>query len=237
MSATIYTNGSTGSKRVQLSNGQMCRRMQYLNNWTTLRIGLRLCFPSAANITGTPRLWVGVGSGTANAIGDATTTNWFGAYFDTATLARGTLVTPAIAYSQGNWLRPVKRVGTTTTAGGSLITSGLTMSLSDTFLSILMVEITKGSPNYTINAGFPSTNSAFNGEALPGVTEAKMDQYMSLPIGFTGIGAVGNPNYVVGTSQAMAMSEAAGNLDCVQIYWDKTAVLCEVESVYHRKLA
>jgi hypothetical protein len=212
--------------------------MIYLNNWTTIRIGLRLCIPSAANIVGTPRLWVGVGSGLANAIGDATTTNWVGAYTDTATWTRATVAgPPVVAHSGTLIIRSVKKVGTTVTQNAAGFGSNVLFSLQDTFLSLLMVEITKGSPNYSINVGMPSATTAFNGVALPGITEAQMDQYMQLPIGFTGMTAVTNTSYNSPGAQTLAMSEVAGNLDCVQIYWDKSAANCEIESVYHRKLA
>lgn len=236
MSATIYTNSSTASKRIQLSNGQMARRMIYLNNWTTIRIGLRLTVPSAANIVGTPRLWVGVGSGTAAAVGDAITTNFIGLYTSGATWSRLTNVSPAIAYCVTTG-RPVKKVGATITDTGANFSNNITLPLSDTFLSLILLEITKGSPNYTIIAGMATSITAFNGVALPGITEAQMDQYMTLPIGMTGITTVTNAGYNVATSQNLAMSEVAGNLDAVQVYWDKTAANCEIESVYHRKLA
>jgi hypothetical protein len=236
MSATIYTNGTTGTKRVQLSNGQMCRRMIYLNNWTTMRIGLRLTVPSASSIAGTPRLWVGVGSGLTNAIGDASTTNWIGIYTDSATWTRSTLVSPAIGYFAATG-RSVKRVGTTVTQNAAGFGQNLVFPMSDTFLTVLLVEITKGSPNYTINIGAAGSSSAFNGAALPGITEANMDAFMSLPIGMSGITAVVNTSYSTPGAQTLAMSEAAGNLDTIQVYWDKTTAPCEVESIYHRKLA
>lgn len=236
MSATIYTNSGTASKRVQLANGQMLRRPIYLNNWTTMRIGLRLTVPSAVNITGTPRLWVGMGSGLTNGIGDTTTTNWIGIYTDSATWTRSTLVTPAIGYFAATG-RSVKKVGTTVTQNAAGFGQNLVFPMSDIFLTVLLVEITKGSPNYTINVGAAGSSAAFNGVALPGITEANMDAYMNLPIGMSGITAVTNTSYSTPGAQTLAMSEAAGNLDCIQIYWDKTSANCEIESVYHRKLA
>lgn len=237
MSATIVSTG--GTKRLQLSNGQALRRPVYLDNWTTMRIGLRMCVPSGATIVGTPRLWVGIGSGLTNGIGDATTTNWIGVYTNTATWTRSTLVTPAIGYTQNIGFRMVKRIGSTTTQHATGDMAGnMVVSMSDTFFAAFLVEITKGSPNYSINVGYPATNSAFNGVALPGVTEAMMNAYMSLPIGHGGIGAVSNPNYTaVSTNGTLAMSEVAGVLDCIQIYWDKTAAPLEIDSLWHRKLA
>lgn len=231
MSATIVT--VSGSKRCDLSNGQALRRPIYLSSWTTVRIGLRLCFPSAASLVGTPGLYVGMGSGTTNGIGDATTTNWIGVKTDGATWTR--TLSGAQAYASMAGIRVHKRVGSTLTAHAGAMTANPFTSLDAAFMSVLLVEITKGSPNYTVNIGIATSNSGIIGI---NITDANMDSYMSLPVGMGGIGAVTNPNIVaVTTNNTLAMSEVAGVLDCLQLYWDKTAAPCELESVWHRKLA
>lgn len=233
MSGTIVTVSAL--KRLDLSNGQALRRPVYLSNWTTMRIGLHVTFPAAASIVGTPRLWFGMGSGLTNGVGDATTTNFVGIYTNTATWTR--TLSGAQAYAGGIELRLVKRVGAVTTqhaTGG--MTANTFLSLDAAFRSVLMLDITKGSPNYSFAIGHASSNSAL---IANDITPALMDSYMSLPAGFAGIGSVGNPNYaaVTATNATLAASEAAGVLDCVQLLWDKTAANCELEAVYHRKLA
>lgn len=232
MSATIVT--VSASKRLDLSNGQALRRPIYLNNWTTVRIGLRLCFPSAAAIVGTPRLYIGMGSGLTAGVGDATTTNFIGVVTNGATWSRS--LSGAQAYTLIGGIIVVKKVGVTTTFHGTgNMTATNHGSMDAAFQSVILVEITKGSPNYTVNVGLPTSNS---GVIAVNITDANMDAYMSLPIGMAGIGAVSNPNIVaVTTNNTLAMSEVAGVLDCLQIYWDKTAAPCEIESVWHRKLA
>lgn len=233
MGATIVTVSTL--KRIDLSNCQMLRRPVYLNNWTSMRIGLQLCFPSAATIVGSPKLYMGIGSGLTNGIGDATTTNWVGIFTNTATWTR--TLSGAQAYAGGIEIRLAKRVGSTFTqhATGGMTTNSF-FSLDAAFRAVLLLDITKGSPNYSFTLGHTSSNSGIIGIDN---TVANMDAYMGLPLGMAGIGSVVNPNYVAigGTNPTLAMSEAAGNLDCVQIYWDKTATPCEIEGVYHRKLA
>ena len=234
MPATILT--VSGDKRIDLSNSGIYRRPVYLNNWTTMRIGLHFCVPSAATIVGTPRIFCGMGNGLTNGIADSSTTNWIGAVMNTATWTRSILGSPAIAYTQNLAFRAAKRVATTLTLGGADLATAMVASLDATFNSIFLVEITKGSPNYTVRVGYPSSNSAFSGVALPGITETMMDAYMGLPATMTGIGSVSNPNYST-VSGTLAMDEVAGVLDTVQIYWDKTAAPLELTGVYHRKLA
>lgn len=232
MGATVLTVSTL--KRIDLTNCQMLRRMVYLNNWTTMRIGLHYCVPSAATIVGTPGLYVGVGSGLTNGIGDATTTNWIGVKTDGATWTR--TLSGAQAYANMAGIRVHKRVGAVLTPHATgVMTANPFTSMDAAFRTVLLVEITKGSPNYTVNIGVATSNSGIIGVDI---TPAHMDAYMSLPIGMAGIGAVSNPNYTaVTTNNALAMSEVAGNLDCVQYYWDKTAAPLEVEGIYHKKLA
>lgn len=232
MSGTIVTVSSL--KRLDLSNGQALRRPVYLNSWTTIRIGIHYCVPSAATLVGTPGIYVGIGSGLTNGIGDATTTNWIGIKTVSATWTR--VLSGAQAYAQIGNTQVAKKIASTLTVNPSGF-QGTTVhtSLDAAFRTVLLVEITKGSPNYTVISGAPTSNS---GVIAVDVTPAHMDSYMSLPIGLGGIGAVANANITALVGQStQAMSEAAGNLDCIQIFWDKTAAPLELEGVYHRKLA
>lgn len=199
-----------------------------------MRIGIHYYIPSTATITGTPRLWMGIGSGLTNGIGDATTTNWIGIYTDTASMTR--TLSGAQAYTGGNTIRLVKRVAAVTTphATGGMTTNSF-FSMDEGFRAVMLLDITKGSPNYTFTLGHTASNSGIIGIDN---TVAQMETYMGLPLGMAGIGTVNNPNYAASvTNNALAMSEVAGNLDCIQVYWDKTAAPLEIEGIYHRKLA
>jgi hypothetical protein len=232
MGATILTVSST--KRLSLTNSQILRRPVYLNNWTSMRIGIHFYIPASANVTGTPRLWMGIGSGLTAGIGDSTTTNWIGVYTDTATMTH--TLSGAQHYTGGNSIRMVKKVGVTVTPHATgVITANAFFSMDAAFRALIMIDITKGSPNYSLTLGYINSNSGLIGID---VSPTLMDSYMGLPLGMAGIGTVGNPNYGnLTTNGTLAMSEVAGNLDCIQIYWDKTSAPLELEGVYHRKLA
>lgn len=234
MAASIIT--ISGDKRIQLTNGQLIRRPVYLDNWTTMRIGIHFTWPSAATIVGTPRLYVGVCNGLTNGIGDAVTTNFCGIATNSASITRA--VSGSQAYANIGAMRVLKKVASTTTfhaTGDMTGTAHGQMDATGAWLGVMLVEITKGSPNYTFTLGIATSNSGVIGV---NITPAHMDQYINLPIGMTGIGAVANPNIVAVTANnSLAVSEAAGVFNAINVYWDKTAAPCEISGIYHKKLA
>jgi hypothetical protein len=227
MSATIAT--ISGDKRIQLANSQLIRRPIILNNWTTIRIGLRLCFPSAASILGTPNLSVGIGSGLTNGIGDTTTTNWLG-FVALATTWTITAGPPAYGAQNNGRLR--KKVATTVTTNGVTFMNGF-FSLDQATLSMLIVEITKGSPNYSAVCVYPGNAASVQTAA----TQAQLIQIMEAAAGAAASTATSLIPGYTSNSDTMAFSEVAGNVDAIQIYWDRTSVNCEISDVFYRKVA
>lgn len=228
MSQSIITVG--GDKRLSLSNGQGVRRPVYLDNWTTIRIGLRLCFPSAGGLTGTPRLWLGMCHGTVNGVADGTTDNFIGMVTNIPTWSRSA---GPPAYFPDVFLRAMKRVGTTNTyQGGGDMSSVPHFSADDSIRNALILEITKGSPNYTLFAGFPSAAGGVQHD----VTDTEFLNIMEL----NDLGDIGTvvSNYAKSSSNStIATSEGAGVFDTINIFWDKTAASCEISDVFHRKVA
>lgn len=226
MSATIAT--ISGDKRVQLLNSQMLRRPVILNNWTVLRIGMRVTFPSTGNIVGTPGFHLGIGSGTTAGIGDASTTNFIGLATIGATWTRNA---GPPAWSTGITVKIRKKVAAVVTdsAGGTVT---WTPSMDQATLGILIVEITKGSPNYSVLVA----GAASQASAQTAATQAQLIQMLELAAG--GMSNVSSviAGYTVG-SQSLAMSEVAGNLDCIQYYWDRSSVAAEVTEVFYRKVS
>lgn len=224
MSATIIT--VSGDKQIQLLNSQIIRRPIILNNWTTLRIGVRCKFPSAGNIVGTPAFHIGIGSGLVAGIGDASTTNWIGAAPTTATWTRNAGPPP---YCSAVTTKVRKKVAAVVTDSASGTVSAL-LSMDQDTPNILIVEIIKGSPNYTVNVAGPASAAA----AQTAATQTHLIQMLEL----AALGTVSS--IITGYSsggQALAMSEAAGNLDAIQIYWDRTSAPMEITEVFYRKVA
>lgn len=234
MAQQILTADS--SKRLVLQSGQALRQPVYGSSWTKIRIGLRLCFPAAASLTGSPQLVIGMCNGTAaNAFADASTTNFCGV----RTIVSGSWTfagTPAVNGYFGPLQYGVcKRVATTLTDQGSNIDSGVPnyMSATSAIRSVVILQIEKGSPNYTFRMVLPGATTA----AQTDVTDAQFLAFMELDAALTSPSSI-VANYArAQANNTLAMSEVAGGLDTINIYWDKTSVPIYIDDVDHRLIA
>lgn len=65
------TIGGTPDNFIQMNNGLFGRALPMGTDWSIVRVGLRGLFTnSGVNLTGTPKLWIAVGNGTTQMIGD-----------------------------------------------------------------------------------------------------------------------------------------------------------------------
>lgn len=238
MSQTIATVSS--DKRLILSNGQAARAPVYGSSWTKIRIGLRLSFPAVATLAGTPTLVVGMCNGPAGptdlAFGNTTTTNFVGVRTNAASWTFG-----GSAGTTGYFGSPIsfeccKKLVSTITGQGSTLGgggAGLYLSATDIVRSVYLVQIEKGSPNYTFRIVGPNTLGA----AQTDVTDAQFKSFMELDAALT------SPNLIVAnyvtlqSNNTLAASEVAGVLDHLNIYWDKTSVALNISDVAHRLVA
>lgn len=206
--ANIITDVS-GVKNVRMTNSNFARPPipAAFTNWSILRVALLLRLSdSGANITGTPRLAVGLCSGSANIIGDATTTHFVGVMSNNATWSRATA---GIRYTSGSTWIPHKKVGTTITNGTNISVSSVA-NISAEGPTMLMVDITKGTPNYTINLFM------YAAAAIPTNTDANFElQAVSGVPTFT--------NYVRSGGFTIAVDEATdGVFDHACVWWNQT---------------
>lgn len=228
MASTILsrTISSVVDKRIVLSNSQFSRP-HGITTWTTLRIGLRMIMNNiGASLTGTPRFYVGLGSGTTNMIMDATTDNWCGIVSNaTWTYAAG----PPVRYSV-NPVHGGKKVGTTLTLTASAVDpSDSVIFMADATTTnrfLYFVEITKGSPNYTLNLQSFRINPTTAGDATAADFLAQVVQ--SAPL-FT--------NHQNGTARTLAVDESTGTFDHVCIGWDQVSPTIEICDLAVVKLA
>lgn len=107
-------------QRASLGNDQILRFIEPLGTWNKIRIGMRFTTNASANITGTPRLYVGMCNGVESHVsgaGSETTRNFVGVVTNDATwtYGTGTGAGDGINYVQPDELRGVSRVGTTNT--------------------------------------------------------------------------------------------------------------------------
>lgn len=202
------------SKAIQLSNAQFGRLITLPVGWSKVRVGVRLHMTdSGANLTGTPRFAIGLGSGVSAMVGDAVTTNWIGLINNNASWTRS-----AQTYQSEQWC-VAKKVGATLTTGTTVIAAAAyypnQAATSTADRALRFVDITKGSPNYTLT-GFYKND--------PTVADVSAATFLSQMI----LASPAVTFHQTGTNQVIAFSEVAGTLDAVQIWWDHADALFEI---------
>jgi hypothetical protein len=209
---------------VLLRHGSILRKLplgllSLPNSWTTLRVALRGQFPeypgASYSITGTPRLFVGLCSGDSSPGDFGSTTHFVGAVSADATVLYPGSGNPRVLIE--DW-RACTRIGTTLDSSASALAT--TYVQNNGITRLLFVEITKGSPNYTVHLKlFPNLNS------ITSATEADFDtQSVAATPAFTGHGA--------GTARTIAADESAdGVLDHVCVAWNQGWPRCFVYDI------
>lgn len=223
MSVELITYGA--DRRMVLANAEVIRAPIYLANWNTIRIGLRGAFANVSgNITGTPRVAFGVCNGNTNGYGAALSDHVVGFRSALATVTYTASAPKRVdAFGGGTVFKKVDAAITVGAASGS---NGF-FSADTALRSYVVLEISKGSPNFTLTVSSPHTG----GEISTDVTDSLFSQYMeSAAITPTG-------GYVTTGPSAMAVSEATdGDLDHIFVYWDRTVQTFGFD-IKHRKIS
>lgn len=196
-----------GIKNVRMTNARFARApiASLFTGWTTLRIALFVQWlDSGGNITGTPSFAFGLCSGNANIMGDATTTHFCGAI---STVATWTRATSPLRYT-GVTIAPAKKVGTTLTLGTNFTTAAMAWLTQPSFF---FVDITVGSPNYSMRLICPTASPA----GTP--TEA---EFLAQSVA----GVPAQLNHVYQTAQTVAVDEATnGVFDHACVWWNQAS--------------
>lgn len=227
-SILLRTISAVDDKRVVLANSPGARTMLMGNNWTTARIGLRVCLndPGAATITGSPVFFMGVCSGTVDKYGMASVTHAFGMKVTSASWTRNT-GTPN--YYGTLSMFPCKKVLTVETVGGSAINTTKVISATPaSHRTVWVIEVTKGVPNFTINGVFPTSAQ------LADISEATFRTALEDP---TLAGCATVLGMSEGTARTQAVSESDGNLDSLGLFWNRTGPTIEVSHAIVARLA
>jgi hypothetical protein len=210
------------------------------NSWTTIRLGIQ--FALTANGTGGISgacLALGMCSGKTNPVGAATTTNFIGSnFFNFAGSLTANLSYVANAgnplYQYANGGNIFKRVGSTNTfANGSNAPEWDIAQNAGTLQrrSAVYVDVTKGSPNYTVRTWFQDTTAKAN-------VDYSFSHFMAGLQGTINIAPVLNgTTWGNGGSASLAMSEAAGILDTVDCFWNKVTQPLELYAIGAFQLA
>lgn len=226
-------------KQVLLSNSQDARVLPFEGSWTSLRIGLRLHMRNqGANLTGTPRFAFGVIAGVSNLFDDASTSHFVGIRTNSATwtytgtnrflLAVGSLV-------------PIKKVGTTVTSGTAFFPStqwgigaatavtgeinGATTASADR--TLLFLDITKGTPNFTLQMfGWQNTGAA--------PTDVSFEVFETL----MSSGSPSLSEHALSAQATLAVDQGAdGALNAVTWHWSRLFPHIVIEDIALKRLA
>jgi hypothetical protein len=225
MASTIMLRniGGVDEKALQLNNSQFGRLINLPSTWSVIRVGVRVhCTDSGGNLLGTPRFALGFGAGVTNMVGVNTCQHFVGVVSGAPSWVRN-----ATFYSMGtaSWFG-AKRVGATITQTASDIVASTTVGLwnqaagAGTDRALFIVEITKGSPNYSfkclVNIGAVATDFT---------REAFLNQLENNPPSATNHQWTAAP-------QTLAVDEGAnGTLNAIQCWWDQADVsieLCDI---------
>lgn len=226
MASTIITRnpGDGDDKRIQLSNSQFARVISIGSTWNKIRIATRITATDlGSGPVGTPRLAFGICSGTSNIYGDATVTNWCGLLTSAATWNRQTF--PFLSYTQAASGLVAKKVGSTLTTGAILVNPMIPI-VGANKRAFLILDITKGSPNYT-----------FQGFAWDGGTNIPDVSLSHFLASIEGSNLPVDAGYNTSAATAFAVDESAGVFNAVNVHWDKTSFQIELSDIAVVRLA
>jgi len=222
-SIVYFENQHENENVLQLNGSSWARKLDFGTAWNTLRVGVLCQFGpdytenfSGYQFKGNVRFAVGLSKGTGNPLVGAGVDHWVGALTnDTLWTASDTAAAP---YWQCDNIVPAKYVGTTLTTGTDIVSSGACMfealdSGAFPRRNCYMVDIIKGSPNFTIRLFCLTTHTS--GASADPSTEAAFRTRME----------EANPsqtNYTWFTGQTLAVDEVAnGTLDSINIAWER----------------
>src|SRR5438874_10104744 len=118
------TYSSIVDQRIALSNSHFARPHGITSAWTKLRIALRLSMTdSGAAITGSPDFSIGLCAGTTNIYKDSTTDHFVGIQTQASSWTRSGTTYYTASGGGLPYLKPMKRIGSTTTLGSQLGTA------------------------------------------------------------------------------------------------------------------
>ena len=222
-----------GDKAVELTNSSGARTLLIGTSWTSIRLGV-LCHWSdlGSNPGSSPRAYIGALSGkvAANHVLKSTTTNWIGALPGQTTWTRN--AGPPVYYAGSvNPTPACKKVGATLTIG-STGSSVPHFSAAATARNIFLVEIVKGSPNWTVNYVFPNAAAGAQADKTTTILRAALEA-STMANAAAAIGA----NYTTGSAVAIAFDETAGSIDTFHIAWDKTVFTWKVHAIGYSKIS
>lgn len=205
------------------TNNSIGARLVNLGTWNVVRVGILWGVTQDAPGTITPDFAFGLCSGTAAVYGDASATHFVGVTTE-GTAFGGWAISSGFFISQV--FRPSKKVGIVQTNGTNLTTLSVTNASSvNNYRTVLMVEITKGAPNYSFRLFYRNATTA----ADYTVTD------------FTTVMEATSPtlaDHTFSAAQTLAVDEGVdGTLTAAQFYWNLTTSDTEIDAKMVSKIS
>lgn len=224
----------TLEKRLVLANSQWAAKLTIGNDWTTIRIGWRYTFDNTGANLGAAKFYVGMLSnpvpGLTNGPLNATCSHFVGMFPNSSNWSYLNSTPPNARYSRGSVDSAFKKIGSTTTIGTNANESLVQISATpSTQRPIAMIEITKGSPNYSVRSA--GNQSGYT----PDKSYATLYNNFANPSWATAVA-----NMTLGTSSnigSVAADEADGILNAICFAWDRLTPRCYISEVLFARMA
>lgn len=217
--ARTPTGDATEDKRIVLQNSNFGRQWTATlgTNWTKVRVALRVIMNNTgANLTSSPKFFVGMCKSTNNLFLDATSSNCYGAFTTSATWTHN--AGPPTYYGTLT-LVPAVRVGVNQTNGGNLTTAFRFKSDATTTNRVMLfVDVVKpagASTNFTVTVFYPNGTTALD---TP-LTDFLLQAPLASP-SFTG--------HATSSTIGCPLDENNGYLDTATVAWDRSTPTIEV---------
>jgi hypothetical protein len=221
---------SLQKKYLTLANEEFVRRFSIGNTWNQIRLGVMFALtPNGTSSILGSKFVLGVCSGKTNPYAAASTTNFVGFLVNHTNATTGQDLTYNANsgnpyYSQGTARgAAATRVNTTVTQINNTILGGISYFPTNTGTvqrrGAVLLDITKGSPNYTVKlwdiAGAANMNNDYQTSSFLNDMESPTP-----PSPFTGA-----------SSLALAASETPGVLDTFDLFWNKASFPVEIYAI------
>jgi hypothetical protein len=225
--------GSINQQCLEINKSHIARYMEIGPEWSKLRIGVLWAVNAtgAGNITGTPRLGVGVCSDLSNPYGSLVPDHWVGSLSNAGTWGDNTNVYGGWFLSTGIAMHAGKVVSGVTSVSAGAIGGCSIASTPGSRISAMVVEISKLGANFSIRHLAPTDTVAdeiTTSEALRTATEAAV---------FALFRTTSGNAYSVGTAQTIAVDEASdGLLNAININFDVSQISLQIYDLFYAKM-
>lgn len=210
---------------VDLDNEQLGRPIDIGSNWNRIRIGMRWAISGSGQVS-TPRWYVGMSAGTGSMIA-ASSSIFLGLEWENA--GSGVSLNDYGTYYAnlgGAGWKLVTKINSVESNNGQNALGTCYVGTVPYRRSYAILEITKGTPNYTVGMVMPKA---------AGFTDTSLNQLTASIMSPSLVGAPGLSNGIF-HSQSIAYSDSSGSLDTINVYWGTNSHALEISEIIYVKM-